>query len=141
LSYFREEVPVLGRLDVGSGGGTKRSDVLMNGLAAALMPVAICDGGEADMPAILAFAVSDHHWEDCTVDSILLVAKGGDKIVGYTFCKPLSPCWAMLDGMYVAPEYRKTGAGRVLYDELLCRQLRSAMASSLRTPTSGTTRR
>jgi hypothetical protein len=25
------------------------------------MPVAICDAGEGDMPAILAFAVSDHH--------------------------------------------------------------------------------
>ena len=121
MSYFREDVPVFGRPDVGAGGGTERSDVLMDGRAAAQMPVAICDAEEADMPAILAFAVSDHHWEDCTADSIFLVAKVGDTIVGYTFCKPLSPCWAMLDGMYVAPEYRKTGAGTRLYDELLCR--------------------
>jgi GNAT superfamily N-acetyltransferase len=121
MSYFREDVPVLGRLDVSSGGGTTRSGVSMDGRAAAQRPVAICNAGEADMPAILAFAVSDHHWEDCTADSIFLVAKVGDTIVGYTFCKPLSPCWAMLDGMYVAPKYRKTGAGRLLYDELLCR--------------------
>ena len=121
MRSFRKDVPVHGRLDVGAGGGTQRSDVVTDGRAAAQMPVAICDAGEADMPAVLAFAVSDHHWEDCTADSIFLVAKVGNTIVGYTFCKPLSPGWAMLDGMYVAPEYRKTGAGIRLYAELVCR--------------------
>jgi hypothetical protein len=34
MTYFREDVPALGRRDVGSGGRTKRSDVVMDGLRA-----------------------------------------------------------------------------------------------------------
>ena len=76
---------------------------------------------EADMPTVLAFRSSDHRWEDCTDDSIFLVARLDDEIVGFTFCKQLSPQWAMLDSMYVAPEHRAAGVGRLLYDELLSR--------------------
>ena len=85
------------------------------------VPIVVCDAKEADMPAILTFGASDHHWEDCTAGSIFLVAKLHDRIVGFTFCKPLSPSWAMLDSMYVAPEYRKTRAATLLYEELLFR--------------------
>ena len=41
------------------------------------------------------------------VEAAPLVTVGGlsttDEIVGFTFCKQLSPQWAMLDSMYVAP--------------------------------------
>lgn len=50
--------------------------------------------------------------------SIFLVAKDNGRYVGFIFAKIISPSWAMIDGFFVLPSARGTGAGKQLLQEL-----------------------
>jgi ribosomal protein S18 acetylase RimI-like enzyme len=75
-----------------------------------------------------AFAVSEHirfyerteleEWIVALRDNLLLVAEVSDRVVGFLFCKVMSHHWAMLDTLYVHPEWRGKQCGRLLLCKL-----------------------
>ena len=51
-------------------------------------------------------------------ENIFLVAEDNDTVVGFLFCKIMSPHWAFLDNYYVLPQFRKGSYGKALLAEL-----------------------
>ena len=94
-------------------------------------------GSAEDVEAILAlgkdpsFSVSPNirfyergeliEWAQLREENHLLVVTLQEAIVGFCFCKVMSPHWAVLDNLYVAPEHRKKGLGRLLMWALTAR--------------------
>ena len=60
-------------------------------------------------------------WAQLREENHLLVVTLREAIVGFCFCKVMSPHWAVLDNLYVAPEHRKKGLGRLLMWALTAR--------------------
>lgn len=70
----------------------------------------------ADMAARIAEAQRDHAW---------IVAEADGEIIGYAYGGPFKSRaayrWSCEVSVYVAPDRRRSGAGRALYDALLAR--------------------
>jgi len=47
---------------------------------------------------------------------IFLVAEKGNKIIGFLCCIIISRHWAMIDNLFILPEYRHTGNGKKLLE-------------------------
>ena len=88
---------------------------------------AICKIGESDP----SFAVSDRirfyerseieEWIRSPENNVFLVAEDNDRIGGFLFCKIMSHHWAMLDTLFVLPEFRGEGVANSMLDALVRR--------------------
>ena len=52
-------------------------------------------------------------------ENIFLVAELDGKIIGFLSCKIMSRHWAMIDNLFIKPEYRGAGSGKRLLETCL----------------------
>jgi GNAT superfamily N-acetyltransferase len=55
-------------------------------------------------------------WARRSNEGVFLIAISGKTLLGFVFCKIMSSKWAMIDSLYVLPEFRRKGVGGKLIE-------------------------